>query len=307
MTLLSLRSRRDHVVVRPSRRTVGAGLLAVALVFSLSSCSDEVGDAATVAGVSITESGVLDSSAALATTAAQATEGSTAPSTGDRQALNRRVLTDRIRHQLLADAAGRIGVTADEAQVATVLASGTPELATLLNVSEAEVPQAVRDTLTVIALAAQQGTTVTDVSVTASLARYDTRDAAVAAREKVLADPSTFEAQSQTTSLLGDPSAAPYGLYSAPDGSVVVLEINGSWALARITDRTVTQSDQLGAALQNVQQSAQQDPAGAQARVFQLSWLSLQRFVQDVPVQVNPRFGVWDPVSLQVVPSHSGL
>lgn len=289
-----------------SRRRLRGVVAAALLVVSLSACSDQVGDAATVAGVSITETDVLDTSAAQAAAAAGAAGGSVAPSTGDRQTLNRTVLTDRIRHQLLLDAADRIGVRADESQVATVLAGGTPQLAALLKVSEAQVPQAVRDTLTVIALAAKNGR-LTDVSVTASLARYDSRDAAVAAREKVLADPSTFEAQKQTVSLLGDPSAASYGLYSAPDGSVVVLEVSGSWALARITDRTVTRSHQLGAALQKVQQGAQQDPTGAQSRIFALSWLSLQPYVQDVAVRVNPRFGVWDPLSLQVVPSNSEL
>lgn len=298
--------RRASPERRPRRLAgLGGALAAALLLVSLSACSDQVGDAATVAGVSITESDVLDGSAAQAATVT-ATEAAVAPSTGDRQALNRSVLTDRIRHQLLADAANRIGVSADESQVATVLAGSTPELAALLKVSEAQVPQAVRDTLTVIALAAKNGR-VSDVSVTAALARFDTRAAAVAAREKVLADPATFQAQSQTTSLLGDPSAAPYGLYSAPDGSVVVLEVNGSWALARITDRTVTPSDQLGVALQKVQQGAQQNPTGAQAQIFQLSWLSLQPFVQDVAVRVNPRFGVWDPLSLQVVPSNYGL
>lgn len=276
------------------------------LTFGLAGCGDQVGAAASVGAVSISESDLLDGSAAQATAAAaaQSAPGGTAPSTGDRQALNRKILTDRIRHQLLADATGSIGVTVDEAQVAGVLAGGAGQLAPLLGVSKSEVPQAVRDTLTVIALAGKNGP-VTDVSVTASLAPFDSRDAAVAAREEALADPSTFPGQAQTTTLLGDPSVAPYGLYSAPDGAVVLLEINGSWALARITDRKVEQGD-LAAALQLIQAASEQDPQGAQARLFQVSWLSLQPFVKDAAVSVNPRFGVWDPVTLQVVPSASG-
>lgn len=276
---------------------------AALLLVSLSACSDQVGGAASVAGVSISTSEVQDASAAqLATTP----DAAGAPSTGDRQALNRTVLTDRIRHHLLADAADTIGVSADESQVTAVLAGGTTQLAALLNVSEAQVPQAVRDTLTVISLAAKNGR-VSDVSVTAAVAPYDSRDAAVAARAKVLADPSSFTAEPRTISLLTTPSVARYGLYAAPDGSLVLLQTGGSWALARITDRTVAQSDQLGAALQTVQQGAQQDPTSAQRQIFALAWLSLQPYVQDVPVQVNPRFGVWDPLSLQVVPSRSGL
>ena len=40
---------------------------------------------------------------------------------------------------------------------------------------------------------------------------------------------------------------------------------------------------------------------------FDLGALLLQPFAEQVGVTVNPRLGVWDPLTLQVVPGGSGL
>lgn len=285
--------------------------MAATLVVSLTACADHVGSAASINGVTISESSVSESTANLV--ASQKTP----PDNGGLQLINREVLTQQIRHQLLHDVAVADGITVTDAQVNAITANGIDTVAGQLRVAPDQVPQAVRDTLTVFALAEndakKSGGTVTDVQVTADvLSGFANRAEAVAAREQYLASPAAMDAAleqasaaqqggTQQANLLQQPALATYGLYSAPAGSIVVIN-SGGFALARIKQRAVSKSDQLAASMQAV--SGQQD---GQQTEFALAWLALQPHVGSVPVSVNPRFGTWDPVTLQVVPTNSGL
>lgn len=283
-------------------------MIAVTVILTLSACSDHIGAAASVSGVTIPESSVTETTAKLA-----AAQGAQPPTNGNLQLLNRTALTAQIRHQLVSTVAAAQGVTVSDADFTAAMASGADSLAQQLGVPVDQVPQTVRDTLAVLALARKTaGRPVTDVSVKVDISStFNSRDEAVAAREKYLADPAAMDAAvqvagqqggSQSASLLKNPQLGAYGVYHEPSGSIVVIESAGKFVLARIQNRTVTQSNQLVPSMQAA--ARQQD---GQRITFALAWLAVQQFVPAGDVTVNPRFGVWDPISLQVVPSNGGL
>jgi len=283
-------------------------VIAVTVILTLSACSDHIGAAASVGGVTIPESSVAETAAKLA-----AGQGAQPPTNGNLQLLNRTTLTAQIRHQLVSAVAAAQGVTVSDADFTGAMASGADSLAQQLGVPVDQVPQTVRDTLAVLALARKTaGRPVTDVSVKVDISStFNSRDEAVAAREKYLADPAAMDAAvqvagqqggSRSASLLKNPQLGAYGVYHEPSGSIVVIESAGKFVLARIQNRTVTQSNQLVPSMQAA--AGQQD---GQRVTFALAWLAVQQFVPAGDVTVNPRFGVWDPISLQVVPSNGGL
>lgn len=295
--------RRRPPVKRASRRVRALGVLAAgALLLGLTGCSDQVGSAASVGGVQIAESTVLsDSSGLTAGAALTRSSAPVSPQVDLKQLGNRQVLTYRIRHQLLQDAAGRVGVTIDEAQVQeTLTGPGLESLSQQLGVPQSLVPQAVRDTLTVLALA-QKSPKVTDVKVTVTEQKFASRAEAVAARAKAAADPSSFTGTDSEISLVSSAGhqVAPFGVFQVPDGSYVLVEqpSEAGWFVVRVDGHTESEQSNLAQTLSGMLQS--QD----QASVLGLSWVALAPLVTGVQIDVNPRFGVWDPLSLQVIPA----
>lgn len=283
-----------------SRRGVLLGGAGVLVAVATTACSDTVGAAATVGSVTIPEQTLLDDAATVAAPASAAPGSSAAPTPdpATRQLINREVLTFRIRHALLDTVRGSLGVSADEQQLAQVLGQGTAGLATQLGLPEPLVPDAVRDALTLFALV-EKNPTVTDVRVTMGAEPYDSRAAAAAAQATYRVTPSKFTGQSRQVALVGadGPSLAPFGVFAAPDGSVLLAESQGQYAVLKIDQRSQQQSRELLSTLQNGGQSL------GQAQTISLAWLSVQPQVQGTRVAVNPRFGSWDPISLQVVPT----
>ncbi|WP_037365182.1 SurA N-terminal domain-containing protein [Nakamurella lactea] len=290
----------------PRTRRLTAVAAAVILGLSLNACTDQVGSAATVNGQRIDESFVS------ATTAALTAGAETPPGNNELQFRNRQVLTNQIRHDLITQAAAAEKLTVDEAQVNATTSEGAEQLLQVLGggYTEAQVPQAVRDTLLVLQLAQRdQGKKATDVQVKADIiSGYANRAEAIAARERFLADPAAMKTAltaaaaeqkggTQSISLLTQPQYAGFGLYTEPVGSIVLVDIDNGASLARITERKVVESDQLATNIQNATGADQ----------FALAWLALASYVRNEPVTVNPRFGVWDPVALQVVPAQSGI
>ncbi|MEJ7650092.1 MAG: hypothetical protein WKF57_13820 [Nakamurella sp.] len=294
-------SPRNGLAPTRSRRVRGVAVLAAgALIFGLTGCSDQVGAAATVGGVQIAESTVLaDSTDLTAVAAASESSSPASPQFDVRQLDNRQVLTYRIRHQLLQSAADRVGVIVDEAQVTQALANGTESLSQQLGVPQSLAPQAVRDTLTVLALA-QKTTAVTDVKVTITEQRFASRAEAVTAQAKAQADPGSFTGEGTEINLVSSAGhqIAPFGVFQVPDGSFVLVQqpAQDAWFVVRVDGRTESKGD-LAKTLTTMLQS--QDQAG----VLGLSWVALAPLISGVQIEVNPRFGVWDPLSLQVVPA----
>lgn len=300
---------------------------AAVLTVSLSSCADHVGAAATVGGVSIDESFVTQTSAELAASAqaAASAQQTTASNTnGDQQSRNRQVLTNQIRHDLLAQIPSVGILNVPDASVNNAVAGGAVQIASQLGVTQQQVPQAVRDSLKVLALAqrdaiSKKKVSVVDVAIDL-LSTFGSRTDAVAARSRYLADPSALNRDvasagtaangqvnggvNEPIKLLQNPGLASLGLFSEPVGSIVVINQAGHWSVVRIAKRTVSQSAGLPAAIQAAEGNAQ---ANGTAPVFDLAWLALAPYVSSQTVSVNPRFGTWDPVTLQVVPTNAGL
>lgn len=292
-----------------SRRLLSVAAAAV-LALSLNACTDHVGSAANVNGQTIDESFVTTTTAEIVASA------QTPPGNNELQFRNRQVLTNQIRHELIGQAAAAQKLKVDEAQVSEATSQGAAQLLQAFGggFTEAQVPQAVRDTLLALQLAQRdQQKKATDVQVQADIISFANRDEAIAARERYLAEPATMDAEvkaaaaaqkggSQPISLFTNPEYAAFGLYTEPVGSIVLVDVDNGASLARITQRKVVESDQLPAAIQA--QAQNQQSTGGQ---FALAWLALAPYVKAEPVSVNPRFGTWDPVAMQVVPTQAGF
>lgn len=305
--MLSLTSVRPSVPRSPRSRRLTALAAVVVLGLSLSACTDNPGAAASVDGQAIAESFVSTTTGELVSSA------HTPPGPNELQFRNRQVLTNQIRHQLITRVAAEQGLKVDQAQVNQTLSQGTAQLLQVLGggFTESQVPQAVQDTLLVLQLAQKdQGRKTTDVQVRADIvSNYASRADAIAAREKFLADPASMDdavkaaaadqnGGSEQISLLQTPSYAAFGLFTEPVGSIVLIDVDKGASLARITQRKVVESDQLATNIQGAQDGPSQ---------FALAWLALAPYVKNDQVTTNPRFGAWDPVSVQVVPTQSGF
>ena len=133
-----------------------------------------------------------------------------------------------------------------------------------------------------------------------------TRDEAVATRTKFLADPQAVDAaikasaqplQAQSLSVLKEPTVAPTGVFNAEPGDVILYPISNGYYVVRILERTVEPAMLTAADLTPQQLGGK----------FDLGALMLAPYAQQEGVTVNPRLGVWDPLTLQVVPGGSGL
>lgn len=296
-------------------------LLAAVLAGTLTACADHPGSAAVVDGTSISDRSTLQTVDQLTadTEPAQPADPSAAGDwqTADvqREALNRKVLTASIRHQLLQGPAFSRIPAPPKSEVNARAAQVDPaQLATQLGVAPDRVNEGISDALRVLTLAQQTADQpVTDVRVSIDiLSTFDSRSAAAAARVRYLDDPAALDAAlaeaaggpdgaqvaatGQQLTLLQQPTLAQFGVFSEPAGSIVVLPAGGRWTLVRINHRNEVPGE-LGAALGTAANSQQ-----GQAALFDLAWLAASKQVRGQTVNVNPRFGRWDPVVMQVVP-----
>ncbi|MGB8962241.1 MAG: hypothetical protein WCC38_09835 [Pseudonocardiaceae bacterium] len=222
--------------------------------------------------------------------------------------ISRKILTVRIRHQLLDIAARRAGVTVDQAQVNRLLTEvGGAEAASKGTIFDANgYRQRAKDKLLMAALgrAALRSSAVT--------VDYTTADTRTAARQRVdeLAQAGSKGArQAIDADVRGgkdaevgkrivaadDPIFATTPAFGVAEGTVVAfqLEDNKPWVIMVVKNRT-TRGVQ---ASDHAPQIDQIDPTVLEA----VGLRQLALVGEDVGVRLNPRYGVWDPVSLQVV------
>ena len=223
----------------------------------------------------------------------------------DLAGLNRRILTGDVWHQLVSAAATKAGVSVSDADVNAYLnANGRATVATALRVPQADVVSATRDVLELqkIVTGLTGGVAVTDVAVTAQCADAATVADVTRLRRLFATHPTNGPAQAQASAtsydLLTDIDVAPDGVYQAQPGQVVTINSSDTAGVqvCLITGRqerpgqmTVTQINQY---------TSFDDRLNAASLVLTGMPLVSQ-------VQVNPRFGVWDPLSLQVVSAPS--
>jgi hypothetical protein len=271
-------------------------------------CANQATSAASVGDQAISEQTIFDRTSALAAQAQSS--GGSAPDPAALAELNRTQTTSAIRSRLLEVAAADRGVVVTDDQVNAAMAGGTADDATTqLGTPQSLVEQTVRDLLRLERLASASpatGAPITNVTVRIDGVSVPTRDEAVATRTQFLADPGSVDAaiaasaqplQPQTVSVLKNPTAAPTGVFNAQPGDVILYPISNGYYVVRILDRTVEP------AVLTPDDLTSQQLAGQ----FDLGALMLAPYAEQEGVTVNPRLGVWDPLTLQVVPGGSGL
>lgn len=290
-----------------------AALAAAALL--LSGCASSPGAAAVVDGHAIPEQTVQDRTQAFVAEYLSDNQDAAQNPTVLAQ-LNRFQATDVVRHQLVLAAAKAEGifVTAEQVNDFIQQNGGEQGIARQLTVPSDVVYDAVYDYLVLGQLLDKipaDGVPVTDVTVTVDVVPADNRDAAVAARSKYLADPARMDADAAAAraadpklpggqeSLLKNPADALAGIFSAPEGQIVLVP-NGTDGLfvVRVTKRTESQA--------TLTKDAAQSTSDLDGHLV-LASLLLARYPSAKDVIVNPRFGDWDPNTLQVVAGNSGL
>jgi hypothetical protein len=214
----------------------------------------------------------------------------------------RDVVTGAVMHDLLARTAATEGITVSEADVdAALQESGGAAAAQSQSLYDlSAIRERVRDRLIAVKHAQR---IVPGLTITADLVAANSRDDA-AAKARVLAAggpeaDALFAANPETSrrnmsyQAVRSPEAASTVLFGLPVGRTAYFQPSpqqGGWIVLRVTDR---------------QEDANADPSAAaslgDSDLAAIGDRLLQPLSEEVGVRVNPRFGVWDPVSMRVV------
>lgn len=214
----------------------------------------------------------------------------------------RDVVTGAVMHDLLARTAATEGITVSEADVdAALQESGGADAAQAQSLYDlSAIRERVRDRLIAVKHAQR---IVPGLTITADLVAANSRDDA-AAKARVLAAggpeaDAVFASNPETSrrnmsyQAVRSPEAASTVLFGLPVGRTAYFQPSpqqGGWIVLRVTDR---------------QEDANADPSAAaslgDSDLAAIGDRLLQPLSEEVGVRVNPRFGVWDPVSMRVV------
>jgi hypothetical protein len=222
--------------------------------------------------------------------------------------LSRKIVTLQIRHQLLDIAARRAGLTVDQARVNQLITEvGGAEAASKGTIFDAGAyRERTRDRL----LMAELGrAAVRNSAVTVDYTTADTRTSAKqrveelseagskGARQLIDADVRAGKDAELGKRVVAadDPIFATTPAFGVAEGTVVAFQLDDTkpWLIMVIknrADRGVQASDHAPAI-------DQIDPTVLEA----IGLRQLAQVAEDVGVRLSPRYGVWDPVSLQVV------
>jgi len=222
--------------------------------------------------------------------------------------VSRKIVTVRIRHQLLETAARRAGVTVDQAQVnRLVKALGGAEAASKGTIFDAKsYRQRAADQLLMAAL----GRAVVRTSaITVDYTTADTRTAAEQRVAELAQDGSTRARRSIAADVRAgkdaeldkrivagdDPIFATTPAFGVAEGTVVAFQLEDTkpWVVMVVRNRTD----------RGVQPSEHAPPVDAiDPTVLEAIGLhQLSRVGAREGVRLSPRYGIWDPVNLQVV------
>lgn len=292
----------------------GAAIAMVGVAAMLASCGTVPGAAATIDGAEVSTQQLRADIAEVAGPDAAADPAASA-------AQARVQLTTIIRHHLARAAAEKNGIDVSDADVNGFIsqyddyqrsaAGSVPDMATTLGVPKDSVADASYDMLVfdqLMATLPADGADVTNVEVRVDAIPAATWTEAVAARTKYLADPALMDSDAAAAvaanpqlpsgkeSLLEQPQHAVFGIFSAPAGEILIVPQGAQgFLVVRITDRSENPGKLTKEMIANTFQSA-----GLSGELA-IASLLLTPQAEAVKVQVNPRFGVWDPRSVQVV------
>jgi SurA N-terminal domain len=218
-------------------------------------------------------------------------------------AVARDVVTNEILHGLVERQATTARISVPDAAVDEFIAGRGGLQALLQNsiLDEAGLRQQVRDNLLAAGLARRA---VGGLQVTADLVAATSRAQAEEFAQKLAAG------GAEATALFGNPQTSQRGVvytaattpgvagtvvFGTPAGSTVYFQPNpqqATWIVFRVTNRRT---------------NAPSDPAAvsqiSQDELVSIGQRTLQPVAEQLGVRVNPRYGVWDPVALRVVPA----
>jgi hypothetical protein len=220
---------------------------------------------------------------------------------GSPAGLARSFVTRAVMHDLFSRRAAEEGIVVTDAQIDAQIAEngGADALLGRLPYDLPMLRQRVRDDLIAAQLAQRE---VGGLVVTADLVAATSRDAAEstaatlqaggARADALFTDPRT-SLRGQTFDAATSPEEAATVLFGVPVGTVVAFQPDPSrstWIVARVTDRR-TNGTADPAALSTISQS----------QLVAIGQRLLQPTAEQVGIRVNPRYGVWDPIQMQIV------
>jgi hypothetical protein len=222
--------------------------------------------------------------------------------------LSRKIVTVRIRHELLAIAARRAGLAVDQARVDRLVKEvGGAEAASKGTIFDAvSYRERVADKLLMMELGRvtlhNSAVTVdytTAQTRTAAQQRVEELAAAGAKRARQMID---ADVRAGKEAALGkrvvaadDPIFATTPAFGVAEGTVVAFQLEDTkpWVVMVVKNRT----DRGAQPSEHAPPIDQVDPALLEA----IGLRQLARVASQVGVRLSPRYGVWDPVTLQVV------
>ncbi|MBW0136577.1 hypothetical protein [Pseudonocardia abyssalis] len=290
-------------------RQVGRVVAAVAVVGAMvSGCGSgpsQVGSAAIVGTDTIALDVVQDQIAlALSPEKAQAVSGRNQGAGGGYGSpqVAREIVTSAILGDLLDRRTAEEGISISDADLDAALATaGSPDELAQASLYTPEVQrEKIRDDLAAAALGARY---VDRLAVTLEFVAVPSEQEAIGAARAVAAGGADAEAvfagvpadqRAQQVRAVDNPSLATSFAFGTDPGSVIVLrpaQDGAPWTVIRILDRT---TDLVPEGASIVDQLGQSD-------LQLIGYRMLQPASQELGVQVNPRYGVWDPIQLAVV------
>jgi SurA N-terminal domain len=222
--------------------------------------------------------------------------------------LSRKLVTVRIRHQLLDSAAQRVGLTVDQAQVDRVLTTvGGAEAASKGTIFDAaSYREQAKDKLLLAALgrAALLNSSVTvdyTTAATRTAAKQRVQELSQAgskrARQLIDADVRAGKDAELGKRIVAadDPVFATTPAFGVAEDTVVAFQLDNTqpWVIMVVKNRT----NRGAQASEHAPQIDQIQPVVLEA----IGLRQLAREGEEVGVQLNPRYGVWDPVNVEVV------
>jgi hypothetical protein len=278
---------------------VGLGAAVVAMLLAGCGGPSQVGSAIILGDQRVEVAQVQGSiDAALARKADLAAQSSQPIADAD---IARYVVGGEVTHALLAQAAAQNGVAVPADAVDATLAN-TDDQSLLVDrtlFGGDELRSRATDQATAVALAERY---VDGLAVTADLAAARSEEEAAdkaralaaggAEADRVLADPRSAQ-RGQVYHAAADPDTATTVVFGVPQGTVVSFQPSpgqGIWLVVKVTDRRTDAPSGVPPAAGTIDRGTL---ASIGERIAQ---------AEGGPVQLNPRFGTWDPTRLTVVP-----
>ncbi|AOS61578.1 hypothetical protein [Actinoalloteichus hymeniacidonis] len=227
--------------------------------------------------------------------------------------LSRNIVTLSVRHRLINELAAQEGLTADESEIdALIEQSGGTEAAVQ---GTPFIEESIRSDIADQLLLTEVGEEYLGrVQVRFDFLQASSREQAVELAEQLAAEPDQVETMLQESGAAGlgggtDEVLTPVmaqafaatALFGTEAGNVVAFEVqpqSGQWMVALIHEREILAADDPAAQI-DPSLTAQIDPA----MTTQFGLRMLGAASQEADIEVNPRYGVWDPTMVQVSPS----